>query len=94
MSIEEIHRSGGLVLSTDTNDDDPKEIFMVECRECSAMSNVVDDTRLPVEVWTLKHTEQNPGHDRYRLTTDSFWSVKRGSGRPRVRRDRSPELPR
>ncbi|MFC9648074.1 MULTISPECIES: hypothetical protein [unclassified Streptomyces] len=80
MSIDVIHRSRGWVLSTDISEDEPKAIFMVECRECSAMSDVVDDSRLPVEVWTLKHTEQNPGHDRYRLTTDSFWRVKPGRG--------------
>ncbi|MER0445986.1 hypothetical protein ABR738_15695 [Streptomyces sp. Edi4] len=81
MADEVIYRSGGLVLRADSSEEDPKEIFMAECRECSATSNVVDDVRLPVEVWTVKHTKENPGHERYRLTTDTFWAVKRTTKR-------------
>jgi hypothetical protein len=81
LPTDEIYRTGGLVLSTDTNENQPTAVFMVECRECSATSDVIADSRLPVEVWAVKHTQVHPGHDRYRLTTDCFWRVRRVRGR-------------
>ncbi|MFJ5234522.1 hypothetical protein ACIQBJ_32040 [Kitasatospora sp. NPDC088391] len=81
MATDVIYRSGGLVLRADTNEKDPGEIFMAECRKCSATSHVVDDNRLLVEVWTVNHSKENPGHQQYRLTTDTFWAVGRAGKR-------------
>lgn len=78
---ELIYQSGALFLQVDTNEEDPKEVFMAECRSCSATSDVVEDTRLPVEVWTVGHARTNPGHNRFRLTTDTSWRVSRAGRR-------------
>ncbi|MFC9652156.1 MULTISPECIES: hypothetical protein [unclassified Streptomyces] len=77
-----IHRVGSLVLRTDTGDDKPEARFMVECEDCNDTSDPVDDVRRITEAWAVNHTAENPGHERYQLTTHQFWRVTRGPSRP------------
>jgi hypothetical protein len=60
----------------------PQAIFAVMCMTCHAESEAVDDERLSVELWTLKHTGRNPAHRLFKLTTECWWEVGPEPGNP------------
>ncbi|WP_127356849.1 DUF7848 domain-containing protein [Actinacidiphila soli] len=63
MSAHVIIRAAEWILGQETSEGAPQAIFVVVCMTCAEESQPVDDERLPVEVWALKHTGLNPSGD-------------------------------
>jgi hypothetical protein len=57
-------------------------IYSAQCVMCGAQAEPVEDERLPVEVWVLKHTGLNPTHRQYKATAETFWRVTPAKGNP------------
>lgn len=77
-----IIRAAAWVLGPETAEAAPEGIYSAECLTCGAQAKSTDDGRLPVEVWTLKHTGLNPTHRRYKATAETFWRVTPADGNP------------
>ncbi|MGP3982892.1 DUF7848 domain-containing protein [Streptomyces sp. KR80] len=77
-----IIRAAEWTLGPETGEGAPQAIFSVACVTCHEESQPVDDERLPMEIWALKHTGLNPAHRQFRLTTESFWRVTPAPGNP------------
>jgi hypothetical protein len=60
----------------------PEAIFVVECMSCHAESAPVDNDRLEVEMWALRHTGGNPSHRLFKLRTESYWRTDPAPGNP------------
>ncbi|MEW1778369.1 hypothetical protein [Streptomyces sp. NPDC086777] len=69
-------------LGADTAEGAPSAIHSAECLTCGAQAQPTDDERLPVEIWALKHTGQNPAHRQFKAMTETFWRVTPGNGNP------------
>lgn len=52
-----------------------------------AQAQPTDDERLPVEIWTLKHTGLHPTHRQFKATTETFWRVTPAEGNPYAESD-------
>ena len=77
-----IIRAAEWTLGPEISEGAPQAIFIAVCVTCAAESEPVDDERLPVEVWTLKHTGLNPSHRLFQFKTESFWRVTPTPGNP------------
>jgi hypothetical protein len=60
----------------------PQAIFTVECMACHRESMSVDNDRLAVEMWALKHTGMHPVHRLFKLKTESYWLTAPTPGNP------------
>ena len=80
--IRSIITAAEWTLGPDADDDAPEAVYSVVCLSCGAVSAAMDDERLPIEVWALKHTGLNPDHRRFRATTETFWRVSPAEGNP------------
>ncbi|MEV5289901.1 hypothetical protein AB0K64_01510 [Streptomyces sp. NPDC053741] len=61
----------------------PREaLFESECTTCGDRSGAEEGTRIPAEVWALKHTGGNPAHRSFRAVITSFWAVSPADGNP------------
>jgi hypothetical protein len=69
-------------LGPEASDHTPEAIYSVVCLSCSAASTAMDNERLPVEVWALKHTGLNPDHRQFKATVETFWRVCPAEGNP------------
>ncbi|MGW1621000.1 DUF7848 domain-containing protein [Streptomyces sp. NPDC002172] len=69
-------------LGAETAEGAPSGIYSAECLTCGAQAQPTDDERLPVEIWALKHTGQNPAHRQFKAMTETFWRVTPGNGNP------------
>ncbi|UUU34414.1 hypothetical protein JIX56_33765 [Streptomyces sp. CA-210063] len=69
-------------LGPDAGDEVPETVYSVVCLSCGAVSPAMDDERLPVEVWALKHTGMNPDHRRFKAKAETFWRVSPAEGNP------------
>lgn len=60
----------------------PEAVFVVACMACRADSGPVENDRLAVEMWALKHTGMNPSHRLFQLRTESYWWTAPAPGNP------------
>ena len=77
-----IIRAAEWTLCVDTAEGAPQGIFSAACITCGAESPSVDDDRLPVELWALKHTGLNPSHRQFQSQMLGFWRVDPAPGNP------------
>ena len=77
-----IIRAAEWTLGSETAEGAPEGIHSALCVACGAESEHVDDSRLPVEVWALRHTGRNPTHRQYKATVECFWRVDPAPGNP------------
>jgi hypothetical protein len=68
----------------------PEAIFIVACMSCHGESDPVDNDRLAVEMWALKHTGLNPEHRLFKLKTESFWRTAPVPGNPYYESEAGP----
>ncbi|UED86327.1 hypothetical protein [Streptomyces profundus] len=54
----------------------PEAIYGAECFHCGQLSPLFDDDALPVAVWCLQHSQQEPTHTRYLARTERHWRVE------------------
>ncbi|MEU1626611.1 hypothetical protein ABZ746_15035 [Streptomyces sp. NPDC020096] len=69
-------------LGAETTPGAPEAIYVVECVACHDQSDPVDNDRLEVEMWALKHTGRNTSHRLFKLKTETFWRVSPVPGNP------------
>ncbi|WP_405730092.1 hypothetical protein OG607_29725 [Streptomyces sp. NBC_01537] len=79
-------RAADWTLRVETAEGAPQAIYSALCITCGAESPAVDDTRLPIEIWTLKHTGLNPSHRQFQPRTLGFWRVDPAPGNPYAER--------
>lgn len=91
--IRSVIKAADWELGEETSKGAPRGIYHAECLTCGAVSKAVDDARLPVKVWALKHTGHNPSHRQYKAVIESFWRVDPAPGNPYHALDRSPDRP-
>jgi hypothetical protein len=77
-----IMKAAEWTLTAETAEGAPSGIFSAACVACGGESPAVDDDRLPVEVWALKHTGLNPAHRQFQLRVLAFWRVDPAPGNP------------
>jgi hypothetical protein len=82
MSPRTIITAAEWTLGAETAEGAPQGIFGAKCITCGAEAVPMDDDRLPVEVWTLKHTGANPSHRQYVASVHTFWRVSPAPGNP------------
>ncbi|WP_456318736.1 DUF7848 domain-containing protein [Actinacidiphila soli] len=82
MSVRAVIKAAEWTLSEETAEGAPRGIFGVLCIACGVESPCVDDDRLPVEVWAIKHTGLNPMHRQYQPKILGFWRVDPAPGNP------------
>lgn len=82
MNIAAVIKAADWILSTETSEGAPEDIFFAECLTCARRSVVADNNQETVEIWALQHTFLNPTHRRFRLTTESVWRVDPTPGNP------------
>jgi hypothetical protein len=69
-------------LGPETGEGAPQAIYSAVCMACGAEAQPTDNERLPVEVWTIKHTGLNPTHRQFKAMTETYWSVTPAEGNP------------
>ncbi|MEU1366629.1 hypothetical protein ABZ454_10890 [Streptomyces sp. NPDC005803] len=57
-------------------------LYEAECTTCADGSGAEEGTRVPAEVWALKHTGENPTHRNFRAVITSFWAVSPAASNP------------
>ncbi|WP_431044803.1 hypothetical protein ACQUSR_24695 [Streptomyces sp. P1-3] len=77
-----IMRAADWALGPETGEGAPEAIFSAVCVSCGEASDASDNSRVPVEVWALKHTGRNPGHRQFKATAETFWRVTPAPGNP------------
>ncbi|GGX01791.1 hypothetical protein GCM10010353_16740 [Streptomyces chryseus] len=78
-----IIRAAEWTLGPDTSEGAPDQpLHDVECTTCGDTSECVAGSRLPAEVWALKHTGMNPDHRGFRAARTTFWRVTPAPGNP------------
>jgi hypothetical protein len=82
VSTRAVIKAAEWTLSEETAEGAPRGIFSVACIACGAESLCVDDDRLPVELWALKHTGLNPTHRQFQPRVLGFWRVDPAPGNP------------
>lgn len=82
VSVRAIIKAADWTLSAETAEGAPSGIFQVQCIACAETSPAVDDDRLAVELWALKHTGANSDHRQFKLLTESFWRVDPAPSNP------------
>ncbi|WP_164836288.1 DUF7848 domain-containing protein [Actinacidiphila soli] len=82
MNPSAIIKAAEWTLSVEAADGAPSGIFQVQCIACAEMSPAVDDDRLAVELWAMKHTGANTAHRQFKLATESFWRVDPAPSNP------------
>ncbi|RMI46708.1 DUF7848 domain-containing protein [Streptomyces triticirhizae] len=53
----------------------PEGIFGVDCMTCEATSPLFDDDPLPVAVWAIQHSQDQPEHTLFLARTERHWRV-------------------
>jgi hypothetical protein len=82
MGVRAVIKAAEWTLSEERGEGAPRGIFSVLCVACGVESPAVDDDRLAVEVWALRHTGLNPGHRQFQLRALGFWRVDPAPGNP------------
>lgn len=82
MSPRVIIKSAEWALRDGGGEGAPQAIFIVECMTCHRKSQRVDNDRLAVEMWALKHTGLNPQHRLFKLKTECYWRTAPVPGNP------------
>lgn len=77
-----IIKSAEWTLAMEDAEGAPRGIFSTMCITCKAESEPVDDERLPVEMWALKHTGLNPTHRQFKAVAETFWRASPMPGNP------------
>jgi hypothetical protein len=78
-----IIRAADWHLGIDLEDGAPTQpLNEAECTTCGEKSGATEGTRLPVELWALKHTGQRPDHRSFRAIQTTFWRVTPAPGNP------------
>ena len=77
-----IIKAAAWTLGAETAESAPQAIYSAECVTCGAHVQPTDNERLPVEVWTLKHTGLSPTHRQFKATAGTFWRVTPADGNP------------
>ncbi|WP_062204424.1 hypothetical protein [Streptomyces sp. NBRC 109706] len=72
-----IVRGADWVLCEERGAGAPAAIYGAECFSCGQRSPLFDDDALPVAVWCLQHSQQEPRHTRYLSRTEKHWRVER-----------------
>ncbi len=65
------------VLCEERGEGAPEAIYGAECLACGARSPLFDNEALPVAVWALQHTAQQPDHARFLSRTERHWRALR-----------------
>ena len=82
MTARVIIKSAHWALRAGGGEGAPEAIFIVECMTCHEECDPVDNDRLEVELWALKHTGSNPSHRLFKLRTESYWRTVPAPGNP------------
>lgn len=77
-----IIRAAEWTLGPETAEGAPEGMYSAECITCGAQAQPTDNERLPVEVWTIKHTGLNPTHRQFKAMQETFWRVTPAEGNP------------
>ncbi|WP_436748145.1 DUF7848 domain-containing protein [Streptomyces sp. URMC 129] len=81
------------MLTEEIADGAPRPVFHVECLECGARFEAVDNEPEPVEFWALKHTGVNPAHRQFKAVTEWRWRVIPAPDNPRFALEQAEESP-
>ncbi|SOD64028.1 hypothetical protein SAMN06297387_1147 [Streptomyces zhaozhouensis] len=80
------------VLTEERGTGAPEAIYGVDCMTCEARSPLFDDDHLPVAVWAIQHTQQEPTHTLFLSRVEKHWRVlRRPEPEPATGNDRRSE---
>ncbi|MFI1398493.1 hypothetical protein [Streptomyces sp. NPDC020681] len=82
MAPHTIIKAAEWTLTAESGEGAPQATFSAICLKCGAEAEPADGERLPVEVWTLKHTGLHPTHRQFKAATEYFWRVDPAPGNP------------
>ncbi|SOD64872.1 hypothetical protein SAMN06297387_119124 [Streptomyces zhaozhouensis] len=75
MSDTHVVRGADRVLIQERGPGVPEGIHGAECMSCEAVSPLFDDDSLPVAVWALQHSQDQPDHTLFLARTERHWRV-------------------
>ena len=73
--MTEIVRGADRVLIQERGPGVPEGIYAAECMSCEAKSPLFDDDPLPIAVWAIQHSQNQPDHALFLARTERHWRV-------------------
>jgi hypothetical protein len=74
-SAQTVLKGAELVLSTISGHGVAEALHIAQCRTCTASSELGEDDIRPPAVWAVQHTQADPKHRHYVMTTRKRWRV-------------------